>query len=78
MDEDIDLGVGFRLAVRPGSVVRRGDPLGEVHAASPSRAEAGAAALRAAVAVGDGAAPLRALVSHRVTTAGVSVYPPVG
>jgi len=78
MDDAIDLAVGFQLSVAPGDVVAPGDPLGTVHARDTEGAEAGARILAGAVRVGDGeAAPLRPLVSHRVTAEGVEGYGPV-
>jgi pyrimidine-nucleoside phosphorylase len=72
MDEDIDPGVGFELAVRPGQEVERGEPLGTVHARDKDSATVAEAALLGAVRIGaDGAVPLRALVSHRVTAGGI-------
>lgn len=74
MDQGIDLGVGFELAVKPGDRVGRGDPLGTVHARDPGGAEAGARALRGAVSVGGAVGLRRPLVSHRVTRDGVAAY----
>jgi pyrimidine-nucleoside phosphorylase len=54
MDDAIDLRVGFRLWVRPGDRVSRGDPLGEVHAADENGAWRGAAILQEAVRFSDG------------------------
>jgi pyrimidine-nucleoside phosphorylase len=72
MDDDIDPGVGFELAVRPGQEVERGQPVGTVHARDEASAAAGEAALLKAVHIGPNGAPsLRALVSHRVSVGGV-------
>jgi pyrimidine-nucleoside phosphorylase len=71
MDETIDLGVGFELAVSPGDEVRSGDPLGTVHARDAAGLEEGASILSGAVEIGAGVPELRPLVSHRVTAAGV-------
>ena len=75
MGEAIDLGVGFELAVVPGAKVVRGEPLGTVHARDEAGLEAGRRILRGAVVVGDEPAPLRRLVSHRVTAEGVEELP---
>ncbi|MSR36864.1 MAG: thymidine phosphorylase [Gemmatimonadetes bacterium] len=64
-------GVGFVLRVAPGDRVEDGDVLGEVHARSAGDAERGREILSGAVAMGEGPARLRPLVSHRVTQAGV-------
>lgn len=72
MDEDIDPGVGFELAVRPGQDVDPGQPLGTVHARDEASAAAAEAALIGAVHLGgDGSTSLRPLVSHRVSASGI-------
>jgi pyrimidine-nucleoside phosphorylase len=75
LGEPIHLGVGFELAVAPGDGVRRGDPLGTVHARDAAGLAFGGEVLRSAVRIGAGQARLRPLISHRVTSAGVSSYP---
>ena len=75
MDEAIDLGVGFELAVQPGDEVQAGQRLGTVHAASEEDLPRGAAILEAAVHIGHGPLELRPLVSHRVTSSGVFPTP---
>jgi thymidine phosphorylase len=74
LGESIHLGVGFELALAPGDRVEKGDPLGTVHALDADGVAVGEAALRSAVRVGEGAAELRPLVSHRVSAAGVVPY----
>lgn len=74
MGQDIDPGVGFTLAVKPGDTLQRGDALGTVHARDRPGAAAGERALRTAVSVGEQAPRLRPLVSHRVTSAGTQTY----
>jgi pyrimidine-nucleoside phosphorylase len=74
MDEAIDLGVGFVLAVAPGDVVAEGDLLGTVHARDEAGAAVGAVALERAVDIGRGdTLSLRPLVSHRVHALGSDV-----
>ncbi len=70
-DAEIDPAVGFRVLARPGDRVERGDALGVVLARTEAAAVAGAAALRAAIEVGEGMAAPLPLVSHRVSAAGV-------
>ena len=67
----VDPRVGFVLRVAVGDPVAAGDVLGEVHAGDPAGAARGCAALRKAVAIGDGPADVRPLVSHRVDSRGV-------
>jgi pyrimidine-nucleoside phosphorylase len=74
LDSELDLAVGFRLAVAPGDRVERGQPLGEVLARSETGAEEGARVLAGAVRVGsagpESGEALLPLVSHRVTADG--------
>ncbi len=49
--QEIDPRVGFRLAVEVGGGVGRGDPIAEVHAATPAGLEAGVRSVRQAVRV---------------------------
>jgi pyrimidine-nucleoside phosphorylase len=49
MEDQVDLSVGFILAVRPGDRVEVGDPLGEVHAADSDGLERGLGVLKQAV-----------------------------
>ncbi|MGD8321789.1 MAG: thymidine phosphorylase [Gemmatimonadota bacterium] len=72
MDEDIDLGVGFELEVRPGDHVVPGDVLGTVHARDEAGLVSGRRILREAVRVGSGTPDLRSMISHRVTVEGVT------
>lgn len=71
LDSELDLAVGFRLAVAPGENVVRGQPLGEVLARTDAGAEEGARVLAGAVDTGSPGAALLPLVSHRVTAGGV-------
>ena len=59
-DDIVDPRVGFVLRVEVGARVERGDPLGEVHAASADGLAAGMRVIGEAVEIGgeDGAAPL--------------------
>jgi pyrimidine-nucleoside phosphorylase len=71
MDDSIDPAVGLIVSVKPGDVVARGQPLGRVRARTDAAIARGLAVLRRAVVVGaEPIAPL-ALISHRVTRAGV-------
>jgi len=74
IDETIDPGVGFQLAVRVGQEVERGQPLGTVHAGNDAALASGVDVLRGAVRITpEPASPVRPLVSHRVTAEGVEV-----
>jgi pyrimidine-nucleoside phosphorylase len=72
MDDVIDLGVGFQLAVAVGDHVAAGDLLGTVHALDADGLRRGGDVLGAAVEIGDGAPDVRLLVSHRVSVDGVT------
>ncbi|MFI5312094.1 MAG: hypothetical protein ACHQQ3_12720, partial [Gemmatimonadales bacterium] len=71
MDDTLDHSVGFQITVRPGDRVRSGDALATILARDEASAAAGRAALDAAITIGGAAVTPRALVSHRVTVAGV-------
>jgi pyrimidine-nucleoside phosphorylase len=71
MADAIDPAVGFQILAKPGDRVTRGQPLATILARDEATAAAGRAALDAAFVVGDGDVARRALVSHRVTAAGV-------
>jgi pyrimidine-nucleoside phosphorylase len=72
MDEDIDPGVGFELAVRVGEKVHGGQPLGTVHASSEATLSSAVEVLRGAVRITtEPAASVRPLLSHRVTVKGI-------
>jgi pyrimidine-nucleoside phosphorylase len=70
VDDVVDPTVGFVITARPGDVVRAGEPIASIHARTDEAAARAAAALRAAITIGESAAPLP-LISHRVTAAGV-------
>ncbi len=55
--QEIDPRVGFRLAVEVGGRVGRGDPVGEVHAATPAGLETGIRSVREAVRIGEAPGP---------------------
>ena len=69
MDQEIDLGVGFEVRVRPGEEVTEGDLIGVVHARLPEEARAGAAVLHASVLVGEAGSSVKLrtarIASHR-------------
>jgi thymidine phosphorylase len=64
---DIDPRVGFDRIVPLGTVVRRGEALARVHAASEADAERAAAACAAALQVAEAPAPAMPLVHDVVT-----------
>ena len=68
VDQDIDPGVGFELAVAPGEEVDAGARLGTVHARDEASAEGAARTLLACVAIGPSGTgvTLRPLVSRRI------------
>jgi pyrimidine-nucleoside phosphorylase len=75
IEDRIDPSVGFVITVKPGDVVRAGDPIASVFARDDAGAAGGLAALGEAIAIGDegGLAPL---ISHRITARGVEVLTP--
>jgi pyrimidine-nucleoside phosphorylase len=68
----IDPSVGFVITVKPGDVVRAGDPLASVFARDDAQAAAGLSALSEAISIGD-EGRLTPLITHRVTSRGVEV-----
>lgn len=74
VEDTVDPSVGFVITVRPGDVVREGEPMATVFARDQQGLEAGLAVLREAIHVGEEAEPPLPLVSHRVTEAGVEQY----
>jgi thymidine phosphorylase len=63
-DQAVDHAVGFdRLRAR-GAKLRKGEPIARVHARTPEAAEAAAAALTAAFAIGEGRAEVPPLVER--------------
>ena len=70
VSDHIDPSVGFHITVKPGHVVRRGQPLATIHAREEHGLAVGRRALEGAVRFGEIAEPLP-LISHRVTEAGV-------
>jgi len=72
LDAVIDPAVGFHITAKPGEPVTRGQALATVDARTPAQAEVGAAALRAAIRIGDEKpAPPLPLISHYVSGGGI-------
>ncbi len=68
--DSVDPSVGFVVTVKPGDRIERGQPIASVFARDADGISLGMDALRRAIVVGELAEPL-ALVSHRITAAGV-------
>ena len=73
MTDVLDPSVGLRITARPGDAVKRGDTLATIEARDAMCASAGRAALDLAVVLGEEIVVPLALVSHRVTAAGVEL-----
>ncbi len=71
VEDDIDHAVGFVFAVRPGARVTQGQAIASIHARDAETLGAAQAALARAIVIGEEPPPARALVSHRVSAAGV-------
>jgi pyrimidine-nucleoside phosphorylase len=71
VDDRVDPAVGFVITARPTDRVQQGDQLATILARDSTGVEAGLAALRQAIVIGDEAEPPLPLVSHRVTATGV-------
>jgi pyrimidine-nucleoside phosphorylase len=74
MEDTVDPSVGFVITSKPGDIVQSGEPLATVFARDRAGIETGLATLRQAIAIGDEADPPLPLISHRVTTAGVTPF----
>lgn len=72
--DPIDHSVGFVIAVRPGDLVRAGDPIATIMASDDAGIAAGRRALSEAIVIADEAEYPLPLVSHRVTQAGAERY----
>jgi pyrimidine-nucleoside phosphorylase len=71
MDQTLDLGVGFEVAVALGDRIERGQPLGTVYARDEAGVREGRTVLEGAITLGEeGASRPRPLVSHRITRDG--------
>jgi thymidine phosphorylase len=70
----IDHSVGFVIAVRPGDLVREGEPLATIMASDADGVAAGRRALAAAIRIADEAEFPLPLISHRVTVEGTMPY----
>ena len=74
LEDSIDPTVGFVVTVKPGDVVRAGEPIASVFARDRSGVALGMAALREAVKIGEHGW-LTPLISHRITARGVDAPP---
>jgi pyrimidine-nucleoside phosphorylase len=74
MEDTIDPSVGFVITAKPGDIVQTGEPLATVFARDRAGIEAGLGTLRQAVSIGDEADLPLPLISHRVTSAGVTPF----
>jgi thymidine phosphorylase len=71
MEDTVDPSVGFHILVRPGQHATRGQPLAAIFARDDAGIEAGKACIAEAIVIGDDEFTPPALVSHRVSSAGV-------
>ena len=78
VDDVIEPSVGFVITARVGDWVEGGEPLATIFAQDAAGIDAGRAALRAAIAIGEEADLPLPLISHRVSAAGVEPYDAAG
>src|SRR5688572_643842 len=71
VDDAVEPSVGIVITARVGDWVESGEPLATIFARDSNGIEAGRAALRGAIAIGDEAELPLPLISHRITGAGV-------
>ena len=71
MEATIDASVGFRILVKPGDLIMRGQPLAAILARDAAGAEIGSACVKEAIVIGDEEPAPVPLISHRVTARGV-------
>ena len=74
MEDSVDPSVGFVITAKPGDVVQHGEPLATVFARDRAGIDTGLATLRRAIGIADEAEPPLPLISHRVTSAGVTPF----
>jgi len=74
IEDSVDPSVGFVITAKPGDVVQNGEPLATVFARDRAGIDAGLTTLRRAIAIADEAEPPLPLISHRVTSAGVTPF----
>ena len=72
--DPVDHSVGFVLAVRPGDLVREGEPVATIMARDTAGIDAGRRALGQAIVIADEADYPLPLISHRVTIEGAMPY----
>jgi pyrimidine-nucleoside phosphorylase len=72
--DPVDHSVGFVIAVRPGDMVREGEPVATIMARNDAGTAAGRRAMERALVIADEADYPLPLISHRVTIEGVSPY----
>ncbi len=70
IEDEVDPSVGFVITVKPGDVVRAGDPVASVFARDAAGIADGLLALGEAIAIGDDGR-LTPLITHRITSRGV-------
>jgi pyrimidine-nucleoside phosphorylase len=74
--EDVpDPSVGFVISARPGDWVELGEPIATIFARDRAGIGTARHALRSAVVIADEAEPPLPLISHRVTSRGMELYP---
>jgi pyrimidine-nucleoside phosphorylase len=74
MEDTVDPSVGFVITAKPGDIVQSGEPLATVFARDRAGVETGLATLRQAVSITEEADPPLPLISHRVTSTGVTPF----
>ena len=74
IEDSVDPSVGFVITAKPGDVVQNGEPLATVFARDRAGIDAGLTTLRRAIAIADEAERPLPLISHRVTSAGVTPF----
>ena len=75
IDDAPDPSVGFVISARPGDWVELGEPIATIFARDRAGIATARHALRAAVVIADEAEPPLPLISHRVTSRGMELYP---
>jgi pyrimidine-nucleoside phosphorylase len=74
LDDVIEPSVGFVITARVGDWVEAGEPLATIFARDSNGVDAGRAALRGAISIGDEAELPLPLISHRISAEGISPY----
>jgi pyrimidine-nucleoside phosphorylase len=74
IEDPVDPAVGLLITAKPGDRVELGEPIATVYARDAVGLEAGHAALGEAIRIAEQPEPVLPLISHRITSSGITPY----